>query len=362
MNRSLKIALLVLCSALPTTGHATVADRFERVSPAEAGYSETGLAELEATLERRGSSAMLLLHGGRVFFEYGDIHQVTFIHSIRKALLSSLVGIHAARGELDLDATLEELGIDDAPQSLTAQEKRATLRQLMAGRSGIYLPAAAESAGMEASRPARGSHAPGSFHYYNNWDFNAVGAIFEQETGKGVFETFFSELAEPLGMLHYRGEEIALELPADVALGDADSIYQFERSRSRFPAYHFRLSAHDLALYGQLMLQRGQWQGEQLIPEAWIDQATQPVSIVDAEWDLAYGLMWQVLIPDEGTATAPSFYHTGTGVHMLGVYPALDLVMVHRVDTEQPYRFGGGDLIDIIRLMHGARVAGASGS
>ena len=66
--------------------------------------------------------------------------------------------------------------------------------------------------------------------------------------------------------------------------------------------------------------------------------------------------MWKVLVPREGAVSPPSFYHTGTGVRMLGIYPSLDLVMVHRVDTEAPYEFNGGDLNTVISQMHRARL------
>ncbi len=360
MNKSVILAGVLFLLG-PQLAAAETRDRFERITPEEAGYSEAGLDELRQTLESRGSSAMLLLHQGRIFFEYGDPYRVTTVHSIRKALLNSLVGIHVDRGDLSLGASLDQLGIDDSPVSLTEAERTATIEQLMASRSGIYIPAAAESAGMQAVRPERGSYKPGEFHYYNNWDFNAVGAIFEQETGRGIFEAFRDEIAKPLGMLHYRGDVMTIELrpetdEEDIDIDGHDSFYQYERERSKFPAYHFRMSAHDLALYGQLMLQRGRWEGKQIVSESWIDYVTRPVSVTNPRWRLAYGLMWKVLVPREGAVSPPSFYHTGTGVHMLGIYPSLDLVMVHRVDTEAPYEFNGSDLNTVISQMHRARL------
>ncbi len=128
-----------------------------------------------------------------------------------------------------------------------------------------------------------------------------------------------------------------------------------EPEKSSFPAYHFRMSAHDLALYGQLYLNHGRWKNRQIIPAQWIDSSTQPYSIVEPEYGLAYGMLWDVLVPEAGEQR-PSFYHTGVGVHMLGVYPKYKLVMVHRVDTEKEYRFNDGDLYKIIRIIHGARL------
>jgi CubicO group peptidase (beta-lactamase class C family) len=115
------------------------------------------------------------------------------------------------------------------------------------------------------------------------------------------------------------------------------------------------MSAHDLALYGQLLLQHGRWNSRQIIPAAWIDESTRPVSITYAPQGLAYGMLWNVLVPSEGQ-TRPNFYHTGLDVHMLGVYPQYGLVMVHRVNTEREFSFGENDLVDVIRAIHRARL------
>ncbi len=136
----------------------------------------------------------------------------------------------------------------------------------------------------------------------------------------------------------------------------ADGFRRLETDKSRFGAYHFRLSAHDLALFGQLYLDHGAWQGRTLMPAQWIDESTQPVSVVQADYGLAYGQLWNVLVPEPGEQRA-SFYHTGAGVHMLGVYPRHGLVMVHRVDTERAFDFDDGDLYRVIRAMHAARLS-----
>ena len=254
MRPVLVLTLTVL--AIPVA-LAAPADRFERISPSKAGYDVEGLLELESFLREKGSSSLLLLKDGKVFFEYGDIRKPHLVHSIRKALLNSLVGIAVHQGEINLDATLEDLGVDDVAPSLTDRERQARVIDLLESRSGVYHPATAESPGMLAGKPPRGSHAPGSHFYYNNWDFNAAGGIYEQLTGRRIFDDFQSRIAEPLGMLDYQGRISTLELPTEEELPEADGIYQFERALSDYPAYHFRLSTHDLALYGQLFLQRG---------------------------------------------------------------------------------------------------------
>ena len=350
------IAPLLLALSLLASGRALAAtpDAFERITPQAAGYSPERLRELREYLQASGSDSLMLLHDGKLFFEWGDIHKKLLVHSMRKALINSLYGIHEERGEIDLQATMAELDVRDL-QPLSAQESSARLVDVLKSRSGIYLPAAAESEGMSQARPARGSHPPGEFFYYNNWDFNVVGRILERRTGRRVYELFNEEIARPLGMRDYRNRIVVAPVGALPAGREVDGFYQYEPERSRFPAYHFRMSAHDLALYGQLYLQRGNWRGKQLVPADWIERSTRPYSIVEPEYGLAYGMLWDVLVPGSPTE-APSFFHTGVGVHMLGVYPKHRLVLVHRVDTETGSRFNDGDLYRLIRLVHAARL------
>jgi CubicO group peptidase (beta-lactamase class C family) len=349
--RVIAVGLLLALAILPARAN----DAFERITPEQAGYSREGLERLRQTLRDAGSDSLLLLHDGKVFFEYGDIRRKLLLHSMRKPLLNALYGIHEARGDIDLGASLAQLDIDDIPPSLSDAEKQVRLEDLLKSRSGVYHPAAAESEGMAGARPLRGSHAPGTHYYYNNWDFNVAGHALERAIGERLYDAFDREIARPLGMRDYRNRIVVAPADGHATDPDADGYYRYERDKSRHPAWHFRMSAHDLALFGQLYLQRGQWQGRQLVPASWIARSTQPYSIQNAKYGLAYGMLWNVLVP-ESADEAPSFYHTGVGVHMLGVYPKHGLVMVHRVDTEQANRFDEGDLYRIIRLMHAARL------
>ena len=347
-----------LLGPLLSFSHAIAAretDAFVRIEPEAAGYSSERLNQMRAFLATSGSDSLLLVHDGKVFFEYGDIRKKLLLHSMRKPLLNALYGIYEARGLVAMDSTLADLGVDDIPPSLTATEKTATLADVLKSRSGVYHPAAAESEGMAQSRPARGSHAPGTYYYYNNWDFNVAGRILERAGERRIYDAFYDEIAKPLGMLDYRNRIVIPDGDGRTSDPDADGYYRYEPELSRFPAYHFRMSAHDLALFGQIYLDRGRWQGRQIVPADWIARSTQPYSEVEPEYGLAYGMLWDVLVPDSGDET-PSFYHTGVGVHMLGVYPKHKLVMVHRVDTEHAYRFNDGDLYQVIRMIHAARL------
>ena len=48
--------------------------------------------------------------------------------------------------------------------------------------------------------PVRGSQKPGTYNLYSNWDFNALGTIFEKKTGRSIYDAFESDIARPIGM------------------------------------------------------------------------------------------------------------------------------------------------------------------
>lgn len=92
---------------------------------------------------------------------WGGVAVKSNVHSVRKSLLSGLIGIAVEEGKIDLQDTLAEIGIDDRAPKLSQTEKQATVGDLIKARSGIYHPALYETAAMTASKPPRGSHAPG---------------------------------------------------------------------------------------------------------------------------------------------------------------------------------------------------------
>ncbi|WP_345891842.1 aromatic amino acid lyase [Burkholderia sp. Cy-647] len=159
---------------------------WERIDPDKLGWSPDDLDDVHAYAASIGTASLLIVQHGRVVDSFGEIAARREINSVRKSLLSALIGIAVAEGKIDLDATLGSLGIDDRPPALSQAEKQATVRELLQARSGVYHPALYETAGEKRLRPARGSHAPGSFWYYNNWDFNVLGTIYEHAVGASI--------------------------------------------------------------------------------------------------------------------------------------------------------------------------------
>jgi CubicO group peptidase (beta-lactamase class C family) len=103
-----------------------------------------------------------------------------------------------SRAEIRLDKTLADLKIDDHG-GLLESEKQATVADLLGARSGVYHEAS-NSGDNLAVAPPRGSQKPGTYFLYSNWDFNALGTIFEQETGQSIYDALERDLVTPIGM------------------------------------------------------------------------------------------------------------------------------------------------------------------
>jgi CubicO group peptidase (beta-lactamase class C family) len=305
----------------------TVASAFAPLPAAASpvGWSEAGLARFRRQARDLGVLGLVVVSGGETIVSDGEVARPSRIASIRKSVLSALYGMIDPAP--DLDQTIGALGIDDNIP-LTALEKAATVRQLLQARSGIYIPSAAESAAMKAARPARGSHPPGTFWYYNNWDFNALGEIYQRLTGRSVFTAVEHLIAGPLGFQDF-------DPLRDLRFG-------YDPDAPRFGAYNMWMSTRDLARFGQLYLDRGAWRGRRLVAESWIDESTRAYSRTDRAGLMSgYGYLWWVTTRLDGADPAGipvgTFLAVGNGGRYVVVLPSLGTVVAIQPD-EQPGR------------------------
>ena len=295
--------------------------------PASVGWTPTALEAVRAELSKLSTTAFMAIVDGRVLMEYGDVTVVSYLASVRKSVLSMLFGNYVASGKVRLNRTLAEIGIDEV-EPLTPEEKKATVLNLITARSGIYHPAS--NAGDDlASAPPHGSQPPGSYYLYSNWDFNALGTIFEKETGRDIYDALESDLVKPIGMRDF-------DRASHRRSGDAKA--------SMHLAYHMNFSTRDMARIGYLMLREGNWNGTQVVPAAWVRESTRaftPVSEMNPpqrrKGPFGYGYLWWVWDGPQATGPYRGAY-TGLGAvgQQITIMPALNLVVVHKT---QP---GGG--------------------
>ncbi|QIB33102.1 serine hydrolase domain-containing protein [Ancylobacter pratisalsi] len=321
--------LLATLLLLALSGGAR-AEPWQSVDPAASGWSVEGLKAAEAFAADLNSTAVMVVQDGKVVARWGDVARKVNIASVRKSLLSALYGIAIAEGRIDPSSTLGELGIDDKAPALTAAEKQATVRDLLMARSGVYHAGAYETADARGKRPGRGSHAPGTFWYYNNWDFNALGTIYRRQTGEDIFASFARRIAVPIGMEDFSAR---------------DDRYVLEGA-SIHPAYPFMMSARDLARFGQLFLNGGTWDGIEVVPAAWVRESTSALSRPPGH-NSGYGYMWWTLNTDRWGERG--VFNAGYGGQVVAFLPEKRLVIVQTVYLGQNSR--GVSMRDFFRLM-----------
>lgn len=338
----LVLIVIALCFSF-SSGETTTAQSTEKAAifpgkdweriekPESVGYSSARLQALRGWVQSLDTTAMLVSVGGRSLFEYGDLTHQSYLASVRKSVLAILYGKYVENGKIQLDKTLGELEFTDVG-GLSPRELEATIEHLITARSGIYHQASNPGDSTD-SAPPRYSQRPGRYYLYNNWDFNAAGAVFEKLTGRDIYDALETDLAKPIGMQDF-------DRARQQKSGDLN--------RSQHKAYHIWLSTRDMARIGLLMLRQGSWAGQQVISREWARRITSLVTPLNEmnppelrslgtgnRW--GYGYMWWVWdAPNSPGPFEGAYTGMGAGGQYITVLPKLDMVIAHKTDMGQP--------------------------
>jgi CubicO group peptidase (beta-lactamase class C family) len=282
-------------------------------NPIDAGFSPEKLSVARDFFNSTNAVSLMLIKNGNVVVAWGDVQRRYKCHSVRKSLLNSLYGVGIKLNFINIDKTIGEIGITEKVELLES-EKLAKVKHLLSMSSGVYLDAALQPD--VGGSPSRGSFKPGVNQYYNNWDFNVLGTIYNLECRSDVFWDFKKYIADPIGMQDYR---------------IIDGTYEFEET-SLHPGYPFKMSTRDLAKFGQLYLQQGNWNGKQIFDTSWIKQSLTPFQVVENTGNAAtgYGYLWWI---QERIGEHKRYFALGWGEQYLGIFPDNDIVIVLRADS-----------------------------
>ncbi len=305
----------------------------------ETDNSSFDQAKLEALTQfiqdNLNTTGVVAIHKGKMIYQYGNIKKVSYIASCRKSVISMLYGKHIDNGTIDLNQTIGELGITEA-DGLLPIEQKATVDHIITSRSGVFH--VASNGGYDINNfKERGSKEPGEYFVYNNWDFNVAGEIFEQKTGNTVYEEIESQLAIPLGFEDWNIK---------------NQRKSGNKKNSQYMAYHMYFSTRDMAKIGQLMLNEGEWNGQQLISKEWIKKSTSMVTPRDTVMarigpsdgstpEFSYSYMWWLIENFKGNPIYEGAYTaSGYGGQYITVIPKLDLVIAHKTVLNIPSKIG----------------------
>ena len=231
------------------------------------------------------NSLMVLRHGQVVaegWWTPYDADTPHVLYSLTKSFTSTAVGLAAAEGKLSIDDSLLSFFPDQAPTAPSANLRAMRLRDLLRMSTGQH----AEDVEKFAPGPQENwtkaffaipvAHKPGTHFFYNSPGSYMLSASVQKATGQTAHDFLMSRLFEPLGIAN----PLWKESPQGVSIG----------------SYGLNLRTEDIARFGQLYLQKGKWEGRQLVPADWVEQATslQTANGSDpqSEWEQGYGFQF----------------------------------------------------------------------
>ena len=264
-----------------------------RSTPEQQGVSSSAVLRFVQAADSAvdAMNSVIIVRHGRVIAEgwWGpyEARMPHVLYSLSKSFTSTAIGLAAAEGKLSIDDPVLKFFPDEAPAqpsaNLRAMRVRDLLRMATGHQSEPALFGQVDSTMASASWVKRFfahpvAFKPGTHFLYNSPATYMLSAIVQKQTGRTVLDYLGPRLFEPLG----------IEKPTWVASPEGISA----------GAYGLNLRTEDIAKMGQLYLQKGMWNGRQLVPEAWVAEATARQtsngSAPTSDWDQGYGYQfWQ---------------------------------------------------------------------
>ena len=298
----------------------------------------------DTVMQRTGTAAIVVIKNGKIVLErYYNGHQrdsIATSFSVAKSVVSSLVGIAIRDGHI---ASINEPVTRYLPELARTDPRfaRITIRNLLEMRSGIrfdenYRTPWADAAGLYLTQDLQSKlqrlsieHEPDERYHYSSGDTQLLGAIVQRATGTPLPRYLQEKIWQPMGAAY-------------------DASWSVDSAANAHPKAFCCINARavDFARFGQLYLNEGKLNGQQIVPAAWIRQSTavneHAGSTPAARWNVEapntraaayYTWQWRrVPVADPGselgTKPGPDYYAAGHHGQFIYVAPAEDMVIV----------------------------------
>ena len=281
--------------ALLLAGEISVyAQNLPRSSPEEQGVKSKNIIDfLDAVNSSKHEfhSFVFVRHGKVIAEGWWNPYRSDLKHtlySVSKSFTSTAIGFAVQEGKLKVTDKVISFFPKDLPDTVSENLRQLTVKELLTQTIG-WDPAPNVTREDSYAKPLLASyfkHKPGTRYYYDSEGSFLLAAIIKKITGQNVIDYLKPRLFVPLGIFGMDWESN----PEGINQG----------------GWGLRLKTEDMAKFGQLYLQNGKWNGKQLLPAAWIKEATsmqvdlppqwtQPGSIKDSnDWMQGYGyLFWR---------------------------------------------------------------------
>jgi len=201
------------------------------------------------------------------------------LFSLSKSFTSTAIGLAVHEGLLSLEDKVVTFFPDDLPEEVSPNLAAMNIRHLLMMGTGNdqdtmgAIDRCTDGNWAKAFLAAPVEHTPGTHFVYNTGATYMLSAILQSVTGQTLLQFLQKRLFEPLGIHNPTWESC----PRGINTG----------------GFGLSITTEDIAKFGQLFLQRGAWNGSQLIPEAWVEEATsKQISNGDggeSDWAQGYG-------------------------------------------------------------------------
>ena len=204
--------------------------------------------------------SVMIVKDGKVIFSRWQSEGVDTVphvlHSVSKTFTATAVGLAIADGKLKLTDKVIDFFPDKLPEDVSDNLKAMTVRDLLTMSCGHdEEPTAHREEGQDwikafLAHPVK--HEPGTFYLYNSLGTYMLSAIVQKVTGEKVVDYLNARLFEPLHIDKPKWEESSQGINTG--------------------GWGLYLKTEDLAKMGQLLLQKGEWNGKQIIPAEWVSE------------------------------------------------------------------------------------------
>nr|WKN39730.1 serine hydrolase [Tunicatimonas sp. TK19036] len=293
------------------------------------GFAQEPYHDIAGPTRERGGPAGMILKDGYVVAQWGDVERVDMTFSVTKSYLSTVAGLALEEGLIE--------NVDDSVVSYVwdgtfdgAHNSKITWDHLLTQSSDWYgslfgmtdwTDRPPSEGGLDEWRN-RELQEPGTYFEYNDVRVNLLAYSLLQVWRKPLPMVLKEKIMDPIGASstwRWYGYENSFV--------NIDGIKMQSVSGGGHSGGGVFISTLDHARFGLLFLRRGQWEGEQLISEDWIDQITQSSAANES-----YGYMWWLNRGDRAWEGVDSsvYYAAGFGGNFIVVDNEHDLVIVTR--------------------------------
>ena len=286
-----------------------------------------------------GVQGVLIARRGRLvaerYFRGAAGHRPHNLKSASKSVLSALAGLAVEEGVLELDQPIADV-LPEAADLDDPRKQAITVRHLLTMTSGLGSTSFGNYGSWVASRNwvlaamARPLEAaPGTRFSYSTGGTHLLSATLARAAGKSTHDFAREHLFGPLGIRHSAWAR------------DPQGIHVGGNNLSLLP--------RDMLKFGQLYLNRGRWDGRQILPWQWVDESTRPgLAGPRGRGRIygGYGYLWWLRGPRERGA----YIASGYGGQYIYVSPAEDLVVVVISTEISKGRGWRGELFGIVRV------------